>query len=53
MACASHLAEQWRQKQFQVDELRGQYGKVNKEVAMKKKAKEECDDLIAKAKVRH
>lgn len=42
---------QWRQLQFQVDELRGQYGKVNKEVAMKKKAKEDADELIAQAKV--
>jgi hypothetical protein len=41
---------QWRQLQFQVDELRGQFGKVNKEVAMKKKAKEDADELIAKAK---
>ncbi|EKX49677.1 hypothetical protein GUITHDRAFT_67599 [Guillardia theta CCMP2712] len=41
---------QWRQLQFKVDNLRGDYGKVNKEVAMKKKAGENADELIAKAK---
>jgi hypothetical protein len=41
---------EWRQLQFKVDNLRADYGKVNKEVAAKKKAKEDADDLIAKAK---
>lgn len=41
---------EWRQLQFKVDNLRADYGKVNKDVAMKKKAKEDADDLIAKAK---
>jgi seryl-tRNA synthetase len=40
----------WRQSQFKVENLRADYGKVNKEVAMKKKAGENADDLIAKAK---
>lgn len=41
---------QWRQEQFKVDNLRAEYGKKNKEVATKKKAKEDADDLIAEAK---
>jgi hypothetical protein len=42
---------QWRQLQFQVDNMRADYGKVNKEVATKKKAGEDADALIAQAKV--
>ena len=34
----------------QVDNLRGDFGKLNKEIAMKKKAKEDADDLIAQSK---
>ena len=30
---------EWRQSQFKVDNLRADYGKLNKEVAAKKKAK--------------
>ena len=41
---------EWRQLQFKVDNLRADYGKKNKEVAAKKKAKEDADDLIAQAK---
>jgi len=41
---------EWRQLQFQVDELRGQFGKKNKEVAMKKKAKEDAEKEIAECK---
>ena len=41
---------EWRQLQFKVDNLRAEYGKKNKEVAAKKKAKEDADDLIAEAK---
>ena len=41
---------EWRQSQFKVDNLRADYGKLNKEVAAKKKAKEDAEDLIAKAK---
>ncbi len=42
---------QWRKLQFDVDNLRADYGKTNKEVAAKKKAGEDADALIAQAKV--
>ncbi|KAJ1492354.1 hypothetical protein T484DRAFT_1664269, partial [Baffinella frigidus] len=41
---------EWRQQQFKVDNLRADFGKANKEVAAKKKAKEDADDLIAQCK---
>lgn len=41
---------EWRQAQFQVDNLRAEFGKLNKEIAQKKKAKEDADDLIAQSK---
>jgi seryl-tRNA synthetase len=34
----------------QVDNLRAEFGKLNKEIAQKKKAKEDADDLIAQSK---
>ena len=41
---------EWRQAQFQVDNLRGDFGALNKNIAQKKKAKEDADDLIAQSK---
>eukprot|EP00245_Coleochaete_scutata_P003266 TRINITY_DN14767_c0_g2_i4.p1 TRINITY_DN14767_c0_g2~~TRINITY_DN14767_c0_g2_i4.p1 ORF type:complete len:286 (-),score=82.76 TRINITY_DN14767_c0_g2_i4:1609-2466(-) len=40
----------WRACQFQVDKLKGEYNKVNKEVAKKRMAKEDASELMAKAK---
>mmetsp|Transcript_38273 Transcript_38273/g.78485 ORF Transcript_38273/g.78485 Transcript_38273/m.78485 type:complete len:480 (-) Transcript_38273:309-1748(-) len=44
------IDQQWRQEQFKLENLRAEFGKVNKEVGMKKKNKENADDLIAKCK---
>lgn len=35
---------------FNLDQKRKEFGKLNKEIAQKKKAKENADDLIAKSK---
>eukprot|EP01090_Pellita_catalonica_P006338 TRINITY_DN1654_c0_g1_i1.p1 TRINITY_DN1654_c0_g1~~TRINITY_DN1654_c0_g1_i1.p1 ORF type:complete len:456 (-),score=106.49 TRINITY_DN1654_c0_g1_i1:123-1454(-) len=44
------LDEKWRKAIFEIDEKRKQRSKVTKEISQKKRAKEECDDLIEQSK---
>mmetsp|Transcript_22952 Transcript_22952/g.39356 ORF Transcript_22952/g.39356 Transcript_22952/m.39356 type:complete len:463 (+) Transcript_22952:59-1447(+) len=44
------LDQLWRNTRFQLDQLKRDYGKLNKEVATKKRANENADDLIAQIK---
>jgi seryl-tRNA synthetase len=42
--------EEWRTKQKEIDNLRRDVNKLQKQIAPKKKAKEDCDDLIKEMK---
>jgi seryl-tRNA synthetase len=46
------LDGEWRKLRGLVDNLNKEYNAVNKQIAEKKKAKEECDDLIAQNKAK-
>jgi seryl-tRNA synthetase len=46
------LDAKWRKLRGDVDNLNKEYNAVNKQIAEKKKAKEECDDLIAQNKAK-
>lgn len=46
------LDAKWRAKRSEVDNLNKEYNAANKAIGMKKKAKEECDDMIAANKER-
>lgn len=41
------LDEQWRKSRYGVDQLKKQLGQLQKQITEKKKAKEECNDLLA------
>eukprot|EP01056_Protomagalhaensia_sp_Gyna25_P000064 Protomagalhaensia_sp_Gyna_25__63@NODE_1030_length_2267_cov_206_480251_g800_i1_p1_GENE_NODE_1030_length_2267_cov_206_480251_g800_i1NODE_1030_length_2267_cov_206_480251_g800_i1_p1_ORF_typecomplete_len452_score115_11tRNAsynt_2b/PF00587_25/5_8e49Seryl_tRNA_N/PF02403_22/6_2e24TMF_TATA_bd/PF12325_8/0_057DUF1465/PF07323_12/0_049Mto2_bdg/PF12808_7/0_11Uso1_p115_C/PF04871_13/3_5Atg14/PF10186_9/3_1_NODE_1030_length_2267_cov_206_480251_g800_i18552210 len=41
--------EEWRRLQYEAEQARKDQNAVNKEIATKKKANEECDDLIEKS----
>ena len=48
------LDEQWRKANYQWETLRMEFGKINKEIADKKKAskgQDKCEDLVEKSKV--
>lgn len=40
------LDEQWRKSRYGVDQLKKQLGQLQKQITEKKKAKEECNDLL-------